>query len=115
MIIGVWLVDRAAKAARWLGYVLFNRISDERNAAPRVFFSSALTLGGTGSFTPGGAIEIPELGRLLPGLGVTDPSRAQPYRIIFLGEKSSLGDVLEPIVEQVQARCCCRPARRRTR
>jgi hypothetical protein len=98
----VWLIDRAAKAARWLGYVPFNRISDERNAAPRVFLSSALTLGGTGSFRPGGAIEIPELGSLLPGLGVTYPSRAQPYRIIFLGEKSSLGDVLESIVEQVQ-------------
>jgi hypothetical protein len=29
-----WLVDVAGKAARWLGYVPFERIIDNRNAAP---------------------------------------------------------------------------------
>src|SRR5271155_1674867 len=31
-----WLNEKAAKAARWLGYVPFDRIIDERNAAPLV-------------------------------------------------------------------------------
>jgi hypothetical protein len=30
----VWLQARAAKPARWLGYVPFERIVDERNAKP---------------------------------------------------------------------------------
>ena len=111
----VWLIDRAAKAARWLGYVPFNRISDERNAAPRVFLSSALTLGGTGSFRPGGAIEIPELGSLLPGLGVTYPSRAQPYRIIFRARNRHWGTCWRRSSSRSKASCCCRPARRPTR
>jgi hypothetical protein len=29
-----WLVERAAKAARWLGYVPFDRLIDQRNAEP---------------------------------------------------------------------------------
>ena len=29
-----WLIEKAAKAARWLGYVGFDRIKDERNDAP---------------------------------------------------------------------------------
>lgn len=97
----VWLTTRAAKAARWLGYVPFNRISDERNEAPRVFLPSGPPHDGAGSFEPGSAIVITELGTLLPRLEVIAPSGAQPYRIIFIGEKSSLQDVLRPIAEQV--------------
>jgi hypothetical protein len=32
-----WMTDRAAKAARWLGLVGFNRFVDKRNAAPVIF------------------------------------------------------------------------------
>lgn len=97
----VWLTTRAAKAARWLGYVPFNRISDERNEAPRQFLPSEPPHIGSGSFGPGGAIETPGLGTLLPRLEVIAPSGKQPYRIIFIGEKSSLADVLRPIAERV--------------
>ena len=30
----IWLTETAGKAARWLGYIPFERISDNRNAAP---------------------------------------------------------------------------------
>jgi hypothetical protein len=43
----------------------------------------------------------PGLGTLLPRLEVIAPSGKQPYRIIFIGEKSSLADVLRPIAERV--------------
>ena len=32
-----WLDETAAKAARWLGYVAFERIVDQRNAPPEIF------------------------------------------------------------------------------
>jgi hypothetical protein len=46
-------------------------------------------------------VEIPPFGALLPDLSVTAPRGKQPYRIIFIGEKSSLLEVLRPIVEMV--------------
>jgi hypothetical protein len=38
----IWLQTKAAKAGRWLGYVEFERIIDERNAAPELFLPEAL-------------------------------------------------------------------------
>src|SRR5262249_25212809 len=32
-----WLTENAAKAGRWLGYVPFERIVDERNAPPEIY------------------------------------------------------------------------------
>jgi hypothetical protein len=97
----IWLTTRAAKAARWLGYVPFNRIRDERNEAPRLFLRNSLPAVGAGTFTRGAGVEIPPLGACQPHLSATAPRGEQPYRIIFIGEKSSLQDVLSPIVELV--------------
>jgi hypothetical protein len=97
----IWLTTRAAKAARWLGYVPFNRIRDERNEAPRVFLPSSPPRAGDGTFARGAAVDIPVLGTLLPHVSVIAPRGAQPYRIIFIGEKSSLSDVLGPLAERV--------------
>jgi hypothetical protein len=96
-----WLQTRAAKAARWLGYVPFDRIRDERNEPPRLFLPSSPPAPGYGTFAPGSAIEIPGLGALLPYVSATAPRGEQPYRIIFIGEKSSLFDVLGPIAQEV--------------
>ena len=74
----IWLTTRAAKAARWLGYVPFERIRDERNEAPRVFPPSRSPSAGDGTFANGSAIEIPELRGLLPRLEVIAPCGAQP-------------------------------------
>ena len=97
----IWLTTRAAKAARWLSYVSFNRIRDERNEAPRVFLPSSPPHAGDRTFACGAGVDIPALGALLPHLSVIAPRGAQPYRIIFIGEKSSLLDVLGPIAELV--------------
>src|SRR5262249_37645632 len=32
-----WLIDVAGKAGRWLGYIPFERITDNRNAEPEIF------------------------------------------------------------------------------
>jgi hypothetical protein len=98
----VWLQARAAKAARWLGYVPFNRICDERNEAPRLYLATEAPAAGDGTFTRGMGLNVPELNAVLPLLWVTPPRGRQPYRIIMIGEKSSLGEVLRPIAEMVQ-------------
>jgi hypothetical protein len=60
----LWLM-RAAKAARWLGYVPFDRIPDERNEAPRLFLPDNPPASGDGSFVCGGGVELPMLSTLL--------------------------------------------------
>jgi hypothetical protein len=96
-----WLCGDAAKAARWLGYVAFERIVDERNAPPELFVAEA------GSPNPflscGSRIELPlSLEQAFPEFICAPgfPAR-QPYRIILFGEKTSLGPVLRPIAQMV--------------
>jgi hypothetical protein len=98
-----WLQGDASKAARWLGYVPFDRIHDARNEDP---IWCADTLGGE---TPSGerriavdseslVAEVSDLGDMLPSLSVVGNSRArQAYRLGLIGEKSSLLPVVEPI------------------
>lgn len=98
----VWLQARAAKAARWLRYVGFDRISDERNAPPQVFLPQGPPAAGEGGLDPGLMIWIPQLAAMLPCLSAIAPRGEQPYRIVMVGEKSSLTEVLAPIAEEVQ-------------
>jgi hypothetical protein len=97
----IWLQTKAAKAARWLGYVPFDRIVDERNEGPRVIAYAPSPCPGEGYLTAEFDIELPPVATLLPHLGGTPPIVQQPYRIIIIGEKSSLAEVLEPITQDV--------------
>jgi DNA topoisomerase VI subunit B len=96
-----WLQGHASYAARWLGLVPFERIRDERNEPPRVISYAPSPLAGAGYLTAGFGIELPQIGTLMPHLSGTSPVVPQPYRIILIGEKSSLADVLEPIAKEV--------------
>ena len=94
-----WIVDKAGKAARWLGYVPFDQIVDERNAEPviriRPPVPPAEILGGrdASDLVPGAEYFAPEA-YLAPTAGV------QPYRLAIIGEKSSLAPVLGPISDR---------------
>jgi hypothetical protein len=94
-----WLADTAMKAARWLGYVPFERIVDERNAPPELYL-------------PPYYMVEPERGSgqriIVPGIAETMPCFTspvwpviQPYRIILIGEKTSLRPVLLPVAQEV--------------
>jgi hypothetical protein len=100
-----WLNDRVAKAARWLRYIGFDRIIDERNEEPVI--ARALR----------GAMPIPNVYVSTGYYGVDLPRRigvhpAEPHatlagfqpeqRFCFavFGEKSSLGEVLRPFAER---------------
>jgi hypothetical protein len=95
-----WLTTKAAKAGRWLGYVPFERIVDERNAPPEFFLSSCDTWMRP-ELSRGASVEVPALDRALPTFLSFGFDVRQPYRIILIGEKTSLRDVLRPIAEMV--------------
>jgi hypothetical protein len=83
-----WLQENAA--ARWLGDVDFERIRDERNSEPKIYVPKASVH--TAGIGAADTIDMPELDDALPGIYSQGFTASQPYRIIFVGEKSSLGD-----------------------
>jgi len=100
-----WL-GHASTAARWLGYVPFARIHDERNDPPIIhsedFTKSNSNIGigdvHGGSFTvqPASLLGSP------PWVSTWVPTPQQPFRLIFIGEKSSMYPELAPVAEQVK-------------
>ena len=101
-----WLSEHALTSARWLGAVPFHRIGDNRNAAPVVRMpGKALT---TIEAMP--HFSMPPAEELEPKVIVKDwldkvPAHfaAQPYTLIFAGEKSSLAPVVQPIADRMNA------------
>jgi hypothetical protein len=84
-----WLSEHAAKAARWLGYVPFERIVDERNAPPQIFVLETPATPSVDLYS-GSSIEVPngpDEDYALPHFLCRDFAVAQPYRIVFFGEK----------------------------
>jgi hypothetical protein len=104
-----WMSERAAKAARWLGLVGFDRFVDRRNAAPVLFrpeppktdpFGKAHGWMGAWVRDVGGKLEIvtPTITPELVNFGAR-----QKYFFVFFGEKSSLDPVLRPLAQQYGA------------
>lgn len=95
------LMDKASDYGRWLGYVDFDRIVDNRNDPPWIYvpeFSEPsadprVNLGTP--FADSVAVDRPHASLFI------NPER-QPYRICMIGEKSSLRDVLQPIAEEIR-------------
>jgi hypothetical protein len=107
-----WLVDDASKAARWLGYVPFERIRDNRAGEPiikrrayrlpeasvRSGLTAALDHGDTlepvGTEDAALALPVPKLSNFEP---------RQRYAFAVFGEKSSLLDEIDPVAERLNA------------
>ena len=93
----LWLQGDAAKAARFLGYIPFDQIVDQRNAEPEVReFSQPEPWA---YLTVGIDVELPDADDIMPGVSVQDFRGVQPYRVVLIGEKSSLADVLGPAAQ----------------
>jgi hypothetical protein len=93
----LWLQSSAAKAARWLGYVRFDQITDERNSPPVI---KVKTLEEVETFIyigEGIEIKIPDLEEMAPGVGLSNFEARQPCHLVIYGEKTSLADVLTPL------------------
>jgi len=100
----IWLVNRASKAARWLGYVPFERIIDERNAPP-IIREAEEYFEPSPSVRLYGAPAIPNLTTrdLRPEALLGWLESPQKFRLAFFGEKVSLEAVLGPLAEEVNA------------
>jgi hypothetical protein len=105
-----WLQEKAADAARWLGYIPFDRIIDQRNAEPvvRIFEEPHPRP----YVSVGVNVDIPDPDDIEPYVGAyyTREGKvhggfggAQPYKLVIIGEKSSLEDVLAPIARTYAA------------
>ena len=97
----IWLQEVAAKAARWLGYVPFESIIDNRNDGPTIFVPEQIK--------PRPAVycsfdfQLPDPSDLLPTASLRDFAPRQPYRICLCGEKASLHPVLQPLARRYLA------------
>jgi hypothetical protein len=89
------LLEAASKYARWLGHIPFDQITDQRNAAPVVrIFQEPVPVP---YLNVGIDIELPDADDITPKLGVDGFVGVQPYKLVLVGEKSSLEPVLGPI------------------
>ena len=95
-----WLKDEGVKAARWLGYVSFDRITDERNSPPvvRPFEQPA-----PARYISVGRVETNVPTDLTPVPWLHDFRGVQAYRLAIFGEKTSLEPVLDPIAQDYGA------------
>jgi hypothetical protein len=96
-----WLSETAGKAARWLGYVDFERITDNRNSEPIIHRKPKITP------APWLSIEldiaIPSIDEIEPIAGISGFEGRQPYSLSIFGEKASLEDVLLPLARRFEA------------
>jgi hypothetical protein len=96
-----WLQWEASAAARWLGYVPFDSIRDERNTPPLIFVPHDREA--VASHYPGNACEVPPIDVAMPTFEPSAFVVRQPYRVALIGEKSSLAPVLRPIARRIGA------------
>ena len=96
-----WL-QAVANKARWLGVVRFEDVTDERNAAPKVY-THHLYLEAAGFEVKNNAemLWLPDsINSTFPDFEVTIADARQAYNLVFIGEKQSLEDVLLPIAQR---------------
>jgi len=96
-----WLSTVAGKAARWLGYIPFERILDNRNAEPIIHRKARVV---SGAFvTIGVEVAIPDVDDLQPAPIAQGFVARQAYHFVIFGEKASLEVVVLPIARAKEA------------
>jgi hypothetical protein len=96
----VW-IQKAIKAARWLNYIPFEQITDQRNVPPVERIYSRPEPQPT--IASGLGVEIPDIDDVLPIADVEDFTGSQRFHLVFFGEKSSLEPELDPLAQYFQA------------
>jgi hypothetical protein len=97
----LWLSEGAGKAARWLDKIPFDQITDQRNAAPQVrIFKWPDPMA---FIHVGFDVKLPDPDDLEPVALAADFRGVQPYKLVLVGEKSSLEPVLAPVADAYQA------------
>ena len=96
-----WLSEGAGKAARWLGYIPFERITDNRNAEPVIFHEAPVAP--KRIISVGIEVTIPDVDDLEPRPAAEGFVARQAFHFVMFGEKASLESVLLPIARAKQA------------
>ena len=96
-----WLQNSPAKAARWLGYVPFDKIKDNRNDPPIIHRREAKEAS-MHVLAGGLEISLPDADEIEPQVFASMEGR-QPYHLVVFGEKSSLAEILLPIARRYDA------------
>jgi hypothetical protein len=96
-----WLVGVAGKAARWLSYIDFERITDNRNAEP--FIHHKASIKPEKYVTVGVNVAIPDVSDMVPAPVAEGFEPRQAYHFVIFGEKASLEDAVLPIAKAKQA------------
>jgi hypothetical protein len=97
----LWLSEIAGKSARWLGYVSFDRIVDNRSVAPLIYRKRKSEPGAFISI--GLDIQIPDIDAIEPTPVAQGFEPRQAFHFAIFGEKASLEDVVKPVAEWHQA------------
>jgi len=95
-----WLINVAGKAARWLNYINFERISDNRNSEP--FIHHKASVSPKAFVTVGVEVAIPDVSDMEPTPAVEGFVPRQAFHFVMFGEKASLEDVVLPIARAKQ-------------
>jgi hypothetical protein len=96
-----WLSEKAGKAARWLGYIPFERITDNRNAEPFIHHKARVTPKACVSI--GLRVEIPDAEDMEPMPIALGFEARQAFHFAIFGEKASLEDAVLPIASAMDA------------
>jgi hypothetical protein len=96
-----WLSTVAGKAARWLGYIPFDRITDNRNSPPIIHRKARVAPRALVAI--GVDVAIPDAGDLEPAPFAEGFVARQAYHFAIFGEKASLEDVVAPIARAKEA------------
>ena len=109
-----WLTDIAGKAGRWLGYIDFERITDNRNSEPLIYRKARVSPEPWVSI--GIDVTIPDVDDLKPYVGVTGIRRPATLCAQHLrGEDEPRGNSASHSPEDLRRTCICRQARSPTR
>jgi hypothetical protein len=95
-----WLQGTAAKCARFLGYVLFDQIRDARNSEPVMQLHEHIE---PLPYLLPGEVELRLPDELTPKIRIEGFVGVQPYKLVLVGEKTSLEPVLAPVAEEYEA------------
>ena len=95
-----WLQGNAADAARWLNYIPWDAIRDGRNEAP-VLIEAPESLPPRASVSFRLYVDVPD--DIEPTVYVDEFRSRQPFQIVLIGEKASIGDVLAPVAGKYKA------------
>jgi hypothetical protein len=97
----LWMSGIAGKSARWLGHIPFDRITDNRNAAPIIHRKARVTPQAFVSI--GLDVTVPDVDDIEPRPFAEGFEARQAYCFAIFGEKASLEDVLLPVAQAHQA------------